>query len=143
MKIQIFKGDVFKDERGSVSFVNDFKFKDIERFYIITNAPDHPIRAWQGHKFDTKNFYCIQGAFKISFVKIDNWDSPSANLKVESVLLQENSNIVLSIPAGFANAIQSLEVNSRLMSFSTLALDKVKEDDIRFHSNTWNPDGVK
>lgn len=137
MEVTLFKGNIFKDERGCVSFVNDFKFTDIERFYIVSNSEGNPIRAWQGHKLDSKNFYCIQGSFRIYYVKIDNWETPSANLKVESVVLDENASNVLHIPAGYANAIQSLEKNSRLLSFSTLPLDQVKDDDVRYDKNTW------
>lgn len=131
------EGSIYKDERGSVAFVNDFKFTDIERFYIIENSKEHPVRAWQGHKLDCKNFYCIQGSFKVSYVKIDNWENPSVDLKVESVILKANESAVLHIPAGFANAIESLEENSRLMSFSTLPLSRVQEDDVRYEKNKW------
>lgn len=141
MKPILIEGGTHSDTRGKVTYINDFKFVGIERFYVISNSEEHPIRAWQGHKLDCKNFFCIQGSFKVSYVKIDNWESPSLDLKVESVILDSNSNTVLRIPAGYANAIQSLEKNSRLMSFSTLPLDKVKEDDVRFHSNTWSLDG--
>lgn len=141
MNPKLLEGDVYNDHRGSVAFVNDFKFDGIERFYIISNSEKQPIRSWQGHKLDAKNFYCIQGIFRNFYVKIDKWEAPSADLKVESVILDENSNTVLSIPAGYANTFQSLEKNSRLMPFSTLPLDKVKDDDVRFHSNSWSLDG--
>ena len=140
METIVYQGNIFKDSRGSVSFVNDFKFTGIERFYVIENSEEHPVRAWQGHKLDCKNFYCIQGSFKIYYVKIDNWDSPSTRLKVGSIILDSNTNTVLHIPAGYANAIQSLEKNARLMSFSTLPLDRVKEDDFRYDVNTWSID---
>lgn len=137
MEAAIIEGNVFTDQRGSVSFVNDFKFLGIERFYIIENSEMHPIRAWQGHKLDSKNFYCIAGSFKISFVKVDNWENPSPDLNVESVVLSAGVSAVLNIPFGYANAIKSLEKGSRLLSFSTLPLDQVSSDDVRFDVNTW------
>lgn len=137
MAVSAIQGNIHEDERGTVSFVNDFKFTGIERFYIISNSEEHPIRAWQGHKLDCKNFFCIQGSFRVSYVKIDNWESPSLDLKVESFILDSNSNTVLRIPAGYANAIESLDKGSRLMSFSTLPLDQVKEDDVRFAADMW------
>lgn len=137
MSIKIIEGAKFSDDRGSVIFVNDFKFTDIERFYIIKNSVEKPIRAWQGHKLDSKNFFCIAGSFKIAFVKIDNWGNPSVDLIVQSVIVKADEPRILHIPAGYANAIVSLEENSQLMSFSTLPLDKVKEDDVRYDSNTW------
>lgn len=138
MEPKIIQGKTFSDNRGSVAFVNDFKFHDIERFYIISNSDQQPVRAWQGHKLDAKNFYCIQGSFRVCFVKIDNWENPSSDLEVQSVILKANESKVLHIPAGFANAIVSLESGSRLMSFSTLPLDRVKDDDVRFAPDTWD-----
>lgn len=137
MEATLISGAVYTDDRGSVSFVNDFKFSNINRFYIIENSEKHPIRAWQGHKLDCKNFYCVAGSFQISYVKIDNWENPSPNLKVESVVLKATQSDVLKIPAGYANAIKSLEKGSRLMSFSTLPLNQVVDDDVRFPVNTW------
>lgn len=137
MKPKITEGGIFSDTRGSVSFVNDFKFTDIERFYIITNSEENPIRAWQGHKLDTKNFYCVQGSFKISFVKIDDWDHPSKDLKVESIVLKSSESRVLQIPFGYANAVESLEKDSKLISFSTLPLEQAPHDDVRFEPTYW------
>ena len=71
------------------------------------------------------------------YVKIDNWESPSKDLKVESVLLSATESDVLHIPEGYANAIESLEEGSKLMSFSTLHLDRTSEDDVRFDSDMW------
>jgi dTDP-4-dehydrorhamnose 3,5-epimerase-like enzyme len=136
MEATVIEGNVFTDQRGSVSFVNDFKFLGIERFYIIENSEMHPLRVWQGHKLDSKNFYCIKGSFKISFVKVDNWENPSSDLKVESMVLTAGVSAVLNIPFGYANAIKSLEKGSRLLSFSTLPLDQVSNDDVRFDVNT-------
>lgn len=39
---------------------------------------------------------------------------------------------------GYANAIESLEVGSKLMSFSTLPLNRISEDDVRFESDMWS-----
>lgn len=140
MKPCVIEGSIFEDERGSVSFVNDFKFDGIERFYIITNSEKMPFRAWQGHKWDSKNFYCLMGSFKIYFVKIDNWETPSIDLKVVSVVLKASESKILHIPAGYANGILSLEPGSRLMSMSTLPLNLVKDDDVRYPKNTWKID---
>lgn len=137
MGVQIIEGARFEDHRGSVSFVNDFNFENIERFYVITNSEENPIRAWQGHKLDQKNFYCVAGSFKIGYVAIDEWENPSKDLKVETVILTFTESKVLHIPAGFANAIVALEKDSKLISFSTLPLSRVKEDDVRYPSDYW------
>lgn len=137
MKPKIIQGGNFSDHRGTISYVNDFSFKDIERFYIISNSDENSIRAWQGHKLDAKNFYCLSGAFKIHFVKIDNWESPAKDLDVETICVSEFDSKVVHIPAGYANAIESLESNSKLISFSTLPLKNVKDDDVRYPSDYW------
>lgn len=137
MKPKIIQGDNFSDHRGTISFVNDFNFKEIERFYIISNSNDNPIRAWQGHKLEAKNFYCINGSFKIHFVKIDNWENPSRDLVIETILMDTFESKILHIPSGYANAIQSLEKDSKLISFSTLPLSEVAEDAVRFNPDFW------
>jgi dTDP-4-dehydrorhamnose 3,5-epimerase-like enzyme len=134
---QLIKGGIHTDHRGQISFVNDMKFETIERFYIISNSAENPVRAWQGHKIDNKYFYCIQGTIKVHYIKIDNWESPSKDLKVESVVLCATESNILHIPEGYANAIESLETGSKLISFSTLPLDRTREDDVRFESDMW------
>lgn len=141
MMPKVIQGGDFSDHRGAISYVNDFSFKDIERFYIISNSQENPIRAWQGHKIDAKNFYCLHGAFKIHFVKIDNWDNPSKDLIIETIFVSEYDSKVVYIPAGYANAIECIEENSKLISFSTLPLTRIEEDDVRFPSDYWHING--
>lgn len=134
---KIIQGGNFSDHRGTISYVNDFSFKDIERFYIISNSSENPIRAWQGHKLDAKNFYCLRGSFKIHFVKIDNWEFPSKDLTIETITVSDSDSKIVHIPPGYANAIESLESDSKLISFSTLPLVNVVDDDVRFEFNYW------
>ncbi|WP_291142765.1 WxcM-like domain-containing protein [Flavobacterium sp. UBA7680] len=141
MMPKIIQGGNFSDHRGTISYVNDFSFQDIERFYIISNSQENPIRAWQGHKLDSKNFYCLKGSFKIHFVKVDDWDNPSKDLLIETIFVSESESKIVHIPAGYANAIESIQENSKLISFSTLPLTKVKEDDVRFPFDYWNING--
>lgn len=138
---KIIQGGNFSDQRGTISYVNDFKFTDIERFYIISNSEENPIRAWQGHKLDVKNFYCLTGSFNIHFIKIDNWENPSKDLAIETVFVSESESKIVHIPAGYANAIESLENDSKLISFSTLALANIGDDDIRYPSDYWKING--
>lgn len=137
MKPKIIQGGKFSDQRGTISYVNDFTFTDIERFYIISNSLENSIRAWQGHKLDAKNFYCLSGSFNIHFIKIDNWENPSKDLIIETVLVTEYDSKIVHIPGGYANAIESLEENSKLISFSTLPLANVSDDDVRYPSDYW------
>lgn len=137
MGAKVIQGGSLSDHRVTISYVNDFSFKDIERFYIISNSDENPIRAWQGHKLDAKNFYCINGSFKIHFIKIDNWENPSKDLPVETIIVSASESKVVHISAGYANAIESLETGSKLLSFSTLPLTDVSDDDVRYASDYW------
>lgn len=137
MEAKIIQGGNFSDHRGTISFVNDFSFRDIERFYIVSNSEENTIRAWQGHKLDAKNFYCLTGSFKIHFVKIDNWENPSKDLMIETIQLTASDSKIIHIPAGYANAIEALDINSKLLSFSTLPLDNTGDDDVRYNSDYW------
>jgi dTDP-4-dehydrorhamnose 3,5-epimerase len=141
MNPKIIQGGNFSDHRGTISYVNDFSFKNIERFYIISNSDENPIRAWQGHKLDAKNFYCINGSFKIHFVKIDNWDNPSKDLNIETIIVSASESKIVHIPSGYANAIESLETDSKLISFSTLPLANVGDDDVRYTLDYWEING--
>lgn len=141
MNPKIIQGGKFSDHRGTISYVNDFSFQDIERFYIISNSAKNLIRGWQGHKLDAKNFYCLSGSFKIHFVKIDKWENPSKDLIIETITVSDLDSKIVHIPAGFANAIESLEVNSKLISFSTLPLANVSDDDVRYDLHYWKING--
>lgn len=135
---RLIKGGIHIDNRGQISFVNDFKFDSIERFYIICNSSEQPLRAWQGHKIDNKFFYCAHGKVRIHFVKIDNWDSPSRDLKVESVILTTSESNILHIPEGYANGIEFIDENSKILCFTTLPLTNVHDDAVRYPSDYWS-----
>ena len=130
-------GEVFKDQRGSLFYINDFDMSPIKRFYIIENDESKPIRAWHGHKTESKWFYAIKGSFKIGLVKPDNWENPSPNLEVETILLKEIDHKIIHIPAGYANGFISLEKGSRLLIFSDTEVAKSNDDNIKFDINTW------
>lgn len=134
---QLIDGGIFKDERGKLRFVNDFDFSDVKRFYIIENNSVDVIRAWQGHKIERKFFYVVLGSFLICAVKIDDWDNPSATLRVEKYILNDRKSQILMIPAGYANGIKALEPNSKLLVFSSQTLEDAKNDDYRFEKDMW------
>jgi len=67
----LIKGKKHKDHRGILSFVNDFDMTKVVRMYSI--EPNiNVIRAWQGHKKETKWFYVIKGSFLVKIVKMDS-----------------------------------------------------------------------
>lgn len=135
--VNIIKGGSFSDSRGTVRFVNDFHFDGIRRFYSIQHPDIKVIRAWQGHKFETKFFFVSCGAFKISWVKVDNWQNPSKDLDVNSKVLSDSESNVLMVSPGHATAIKALSPNSILIVFADKSLEESKADDYRFEVDYW------
>lgn len=136
---KLLKGAISVDDRGSVSFVNDFDFAGVKRFYMIRNHRQGFIRAWHGHKHEAKYFIVIKGSALICGVQVDDWTNPSKNLKVHRFVLSEKNPMVLYLPAGFANGAMSLTEDAQIMVFSTSALQDSLQDDIRFESHYWDP----
>jgi dTDP-4-dehydrorhamnose 3,5-epimerase-like enzyme len=116
-------GDIYTDQRGTMQFVNGFNFDSIKRFYTITHPDTSIIRAWQGHKIETKHFFVTKGTFLICWVTIDNWDFPSKELKVNRQILKEKTPQVLTIAPGNANGLKAMEPGSQIIIFSDLTFE--------------------
>jgi dTDP-4-dehydrorhamnose 3,5-epimerase-like enzyme len=133
----LIKGNIHTDPRGTIRFVNDFTFDGIKRFYTITHPDTNIIRAWQGHKLETKYFYITKGSFLINWIKIDNWEKPSTYLKINAHTLSETQSEILIIPPGHINGFKALEPDSTMMVFSDMLLEDSKNDDYRFPAEMW------
>lgn len=140
---KLIKGGIAVDDRGSVSFVNDFDLTSVRRCYMIKNHRKGFVRAWHGHKLEAKYFSVVKGAMLVCGVRIDNWENPSKSLPVARFVLAEQTPAVLFLPAGYANGMMSLTDDAQLMVFSTTTLQESLNDDIRFHARTWDPWGVE
>ena len=68
---KIIGGGVVVDDRGSVSFVNEFDFGGVKRFYQVENHRSGFIRAWHGHKHEGKYVYVTQGSALVGVVNMD------------------------------------------------------------------------
>lgn len=134
---KVILGGQYMDERGTISFVNDFDMTVIKRFYILQHPDINIVRAWQGHKIENKWFYCVAGIFIINVIKIDNWDEPASILQVESFVLNVESPKVLVVPGGHVTGIKALIKDSSLMVFSDMNTQDSKDDDYRYHKNLW------
>lgn len=137
-KLKLITGNVITDDRGNVSFVNDFNFEGVKRFYSVTNHRPQFVRAWHGHKMEAKFVSVIQGAALIGAVKIDSWESPSRDLEVNKYILSDKKPSILYIPPGYANGFMTLEGDTRLLFYSTSTLEESTGDDFRFNSRWWN-----
>lgn len=136
---KVIAGGIAVDDRGTLTFANDFDFKGVKRFYMIKNHRVGFVRAWHGHKKESKYVLAARGSFIIAAVKIDNWEKPSKDLEVHRFLLSANKPSVIFIPAGFANGFKSLTEDAQLMFFSTTSLEESSGDDFRFDAHYWNP----
>ena len=136
-KPTIIHGGIFSDERGSMRFVNDFRFEDVKRFYFIKHTDTSVIRAWQGHQFEKKYFYPISGSFIVAWVKIDDFNNPAKDLIPEYHVLSAQNSEIVSVPKGYANGLKALEPNSEIMIFSDMSLDESVKEKIRFPSDWW------
>ena len=69
----LLEGKKHQDERGIITFNNDFDALSIKRIYTIENNSTDFIRGWQGHKIEKRRFACMQGSFEIAIIKIDDF----------------------------------------------------------------------
>jgi dTDP-4-dehydrorhamnose 3,5-epimerase-like enzyme len=138
MKIpEIIQGGIFADERGVISFVNDFQFQNVKRFYTIGHSDTQVTRAWQAHQKEEKWFYVLVGDFLIAWVKIEDWYQPSADLKAEHHVLSSANSEILHLPGGYANGFRALTPNSKMIVFSNFTVEESSADNYRFDKELW------
>lgn len=125
---EIITGSIHSDQRGTLSYNNDFDASLIKRVYIIENTNTDFIRAWQGHKIEQRWFSAINGSFKIQLIKIDNWEKPSKDIKPFTYIISAGKLDVLHIPEGYVSSIQSLEPGSKLLVMANYLLGETKDE---------------
>lgn len=135
---KLIEGGLAVDDRGQVSFINDFHFEGVKRFYMIANHTQGFVRAWHAHKKEAKYVMAVKGAFILGAVKVDDWDNPSKSLEVNRFVLSDKKPSVLYIPAGYANGLMSLTDDAQLMIFSTSSVEESLGDDFRYDSRWWD-----
>ena len=136
---RLIQGGLAADDRGEVSFVNEFTFTGIKRFYVVSNHRAGFVRAWHGHKHEEKYITVVSGATVVCAVKIDNWEQPSKESEVHRYVLSAAKPAVLYIPKGYANGFMTLTSDAKLLFFSTASVEESMKDDIRFESRYWDP----
>ncbi len=130
-KTRIINGGIAVDDRGDVRFVNDFDFKNVKRFYHVSNHRQGFIRAWHGHKKEGKYVYVSSGSALIGVVNMESNE-------ILKFVLSSKSPKILWIPPGNYNGFKSLEENTSILFFSTTTLDESLGDDIRKDFDEWN-----
>ncbi len=134
-KPHIIKGNNHTDHRGTISFINDFKFDGVERFYIIHHPETSIIRAWQGHKYESKYYFPIKGSWIIAWVKMD-FDKPVENWRAEYIKLSANDNKMIFLPPGYANGFKALDKDAIIIGFSVPGKFS-EEETLRWNPNKW------
>lgn len=134
---EIIKGNCFTDERGKISFNNEFNTSEIKRIYFIENLRLDFVRGWQGHKLEQRWFMSVTGSFEIKVIKIDQWENPSKDLQALKYQVNSSTSDVLYIPAGYITCIKAIEEGSKLMAMSDYRIGEI-QDEYRFKINYFN-----
>ena len=122
--MKIIEGSSFQDNRGMIRFINDFDSEKVRRMYRI--EPElNVIRAWQGHKKESKWFFVLSGSFQVQTInRLD------LNHR-QNIILRSSENKVLNIETGNYNGFLALEDSRQLIVYSDQTLVESKEDDFR------------
>lgn len=127
----------FEDYRGNLNYFNELDLSNFRRFYFITHTTTQSVRAWQGHPEESKVFIPTRGDFIIAAVKIDDFKSPSKDLKPNIFRLSSRHKSALIIPKGYANGLKATTSDSELLVFSEFELAQSVNEKVRFDQNLW------
>ena len=131
---------LYVDDRGSVwcPFDNngDGDVGLIKRTYVVHNWEKGRIRAWHGHRNGWTGMHVIHGAAKLVAIQMGNLEcdydyNNCIPIPTKSVVLSDRNPGVFWIPPGYYNGSVSLEDNTKILVYSTLTFEEVKEDDVR------------
>jgi dTDP-4-dehydrorhamnose 3,5-epimerase-like enzyme len=136
MQPKIIEGSSVTDERGRVSFVNNFDFKNVKRFYVVENHKRGFVRAWHGHKKEAKYAFVASGVALIGIQPFSAEHNQYEDLK--TYVLTETKPEILYIPPGHYNGFKTLAPNTRVVFFSTSTLEESKDDDFRHPAKRWD-----
>ena len=141
MKSQIHKyeGALFVDDRGELGCVNECDLADARRMYTVRNFRKGFIRAWHGQKIEGKFISVVKGALLLAAVKVDNWENPSKDLKIEKMVLSEKNPSIVFVPGGYAHGHMNLTDETIILVLSTTTMGESRHDDFRFPARYWNP----
>lgn len=131
-------GGLHVDARGTLSFVNDFDFRGVSRFYTIRAHEAGRPRGWIGHQREKRWFTAVAGTVLIAVVRPDRWDQPSRDLPVQRFVLSAQKPTVLEVPPGHATGMMSLTADAICTVFSSGEIEDAAKDDWRFPAQTWS-----
>ena len=138
---KIISGGIAVDDRGIVTFVNEFDFNGVKRFYQVENHEQGFIRAWHGHQKEGKYVYVSKGSALFGVVDLEAETMPEEFIVTDMTyrfVLSDKKPSVLWIPPGYFNGFMNLESDTRIIFFSTSLLEDSLGDDIRMPFDKWN-----
>ena len=139
--VEKINGGLSVDDRGSVSYINDFNFNGVKRSYMVENHSVGFIRAWHGHNKEGKYVWVVSGSALVQAIPMSSLDI-GVNVGLERHVLSAKTPSVLWIPSGFANGFKTLEKDTKIMFFSTSTLEDSLGDDTRYAydvlDNAWD-----
>ena len=136
-KISLIDGGLAVDDRGILTFANEFNFYGVKRFYQVSNFSTDTIRAFHGHRNEAKYVYIAKGSAIVAAVELDKVDSPSKKLPIHRYVLSDKNPKILFIPPKHANGFRPLEKDTQIIFFSTSSLEESKDDDYRYPADYW------
>lgn len=136
----IIAGGLAVDDRGQITFANDFSFESIRRFYMVENFSTRTVRAFHGHLKEAKFAFVVAGSAILAAVPFDDPVHPSVNVEPYRFVLSDRQPRILYIPPGYANGFRPLQLRTRILFFSTATLEDSAKDDYRFPHDFWGAD---
>lgn len=133
----LISGGLAVDDRGQVTFANEFSFEGIRRFYMVENFSTEVVRAFHGHMKEDKYVFVVSGSAIVAAVYLDDPLHPSPAAKPHRFVLSDRQPQLLRIPAGYANGFRPLVPGTKIIFFSTAALEDAAKDDYRFPHDYW------
>jgi len=131
----VINGGKFVDDRGPLSFVNEFDFEGVKRFYQVENHAAGFVRAWHGHEIEGKYVYVPKGVAMVQAIPLSR--APHIvlgnDLELVRVTLSSDSPKILWIPPGYYNGFKTLTEDTIVIFFSTTTMDESKGDDYRLN----------
>jgi dTDP-4-dehydrorhamnose 3,5-epimerase len=135
---RLIRGGLAVDDRGRVSFVNDFDFAGVKRAYMAENFDVNYVRAWHGHRHAQKWVLCVSGSALVCAAELPDPQHPDPKAKVYRFTLSASAPSILHIPALYANGFRALEPHTRLIFFSSDTLAESNADDFRYPGRFWD-----
>jgi hypothetical protein len=134
----IIQGGRYTDQRGTIISSNDLDMSQIRRQYIIEHNDPNIIRAWQGHRYESKWMRCLLGSFIINLIKPISIENPTGLELAEVIPLLASQNQILHIPGGYYIGIKSDTNYGMLQVYSDVRYIEANLDDLRQKIDFWS-----